>query len=254
MGRTDHNPVSFSRRPDVLQKKSLALLVQTVHRLVQHQNRRIHGQHRGQRHPFLLPAAEVEGRPVPDPAQSEHLNVFLHPVPDFLFRQPQLGRPEQNLVFHAGTEQLNLRILKYEADLPVKIHPEPRVLHGLPADLPAVEQIPAFRGIVQPQENPEQGGFPAAVRSLYGVPVSPLKCVIQMIQNETFPVTETYVIQCDHSAPVPIRTVRILLCFCRSTGRRQTLSLKYTLFRGFFQFLPLAGRTEGRTERAAAGG
>ena len=89
--------------------------VEAAGRLIHDQDVRRHGKHRGNGHPFLLPAGEMIGRLVLQMGGAHLFEHVLDPLLDLIHRQPQIERPEGHIIKDRGHEELIVRILEDHA-------------------------------------------------------------------------------------------------------------------------------------------
>ena len=103
--------------------------VQLRRHLVEHQVARLHGQHARKREPLLLPARELHHRTVGEPLQVARLERTTHATLDLCGLEPEVARPEGDLVAHARRDELRPRVLLDVAHLLEEGAPRPLARH-----------------------------------------------------------------------------------------------------------------------------
>ena len=129
--------------------------IETGRRLVEHEDRRPHGQHARQAHPLLLAEAQVMDWP---PAERQGIDGgqrFLDAAGDLVVGQAQVSRAEGHVLLDRGGEELIGRILEDHADACDTIRPAAWPPRRCPAGGPVpVADGPAacstFRSVVLP--------------------------------------------------------------------------------------------------------
>ena len=102
---------------------------------IQYHDFRMHDENVRDRHKLLLPAAQCMGRSVLKRRDAQLLDDPLHFPFCFRLIYSQVHEPERNLLIHARGEELIIRLLEYDTDLPPQIEkPFSRVFHRCPVD------------------------------------------------------------------------------------------------------------------------
>ena len=132
-------------------------------RLVEHQQSRMHGQHRADRHPLLLPARQGAQVSVPQVGDAEQVEGLLDPAPHGLGREPELLHAVGELLLDRVGDESGQRVL---ADVPDRVRPLPRrrVQHRHPVEQYVAPERAAREPRHQPGHHPEQGRLPGPGR------------------------------------------------------------------------------------------
>ena len=93
--------------------------VEPGHRLVQHEDARLHGQHARERHAALLAARQLEGALVAQlgDVEAHAFQSGFHAAINLVGGKPQVAGAERHVLAHGGGEQLVLGILEHEPHL-----------------------------------------------------------------------------------------------------------------------------------------
>ena len=95
--------------------RGLAGRVQAGRRLIQHERLRLHRQDGGNRDPLFLAAGKEQGRAVAVIGQPGDVQRPRQPFCDFARRDAQVFGAEDDLIIHAGMDQLHFGVLKDHA-------------------------------------------------------------------------------------------------------------------------------------------
>ncbi len=133
--------------------------VQVRGRLVERDHLGPHREDARERGEPLLAAREVGRDPVREPGRTDRLERLERCRPRLFGGEPQVHRPERDVLDHGGGEELAVRVLEDHADRPPEL-PPPGVVHGLAADLD-----PPLLGHQRPVQVLDQGRLARAVRA-----------------------------------------------------------------------------------------
>src|SRR5450756_493663 len=111
------------------------------------------GEHRGDGDALLLAAAERVRRPVEHLFDAQLLRSLAHAALDLLARQAELQRAEGQLVVGVGAEELDVGLLKDEADARAEVPAVRRVLERVRGERRAERADGAARGEDEPVEH-----------------------------------------------------------------------------------------------------
>ncbi|GGW99227.1 hypothetical protein GCM10010353_13610 [Streptomyces chryseus] len=129
--------------------------VQLPQRLVEHQQLRLGGQRPRQRDPLLLTARKGADRPPPGARQAHHLQQFRDPARLTGLPHAPHPQPEGDVPPDVPLRK-ELVVLEHQPDAPP--------VHRHPALVAPVQQHPSGVRRLEPGDNPEQRGLPAAAR------------------------------------------------------------------------------------------
>ena len=90
--------------------------VEVGRRLVEHEQRRVHRQHRARRHPAALAEAEVVGRAPGVAGHPDRVQRRLDPVLELMTPISEVGRAEGDVVADGGGEELVVGVLEHDPD------------------------------------------------------------------------------------------------------------------------------------------
>ncbi len=109
-------------------------------RLVQHQDARVRGEYRADRHPLLLAAGQLVQRPVPQLGQAQQVEGLLHPLAHHLRRDGQLLHRVGEFLLHRVGGEPGQRVLPHHA------HHVGEFARRMVRGVPPVDRHPAVQG------------------------------------------------------------------------------------------------------------
>ena len=132
-------------------------------RLVEHQQPRVHREHRADRHPLLLPAGERAQVPVTQVGDAEQVEGLLDAAPHRLRRQPELLHAVGELLLDRVGDEAGQRVL---ADVPDRMRPFARRRVQTPTTVEenVTPERPAGEPRHQPGHDAQQCGLPGSGR------------------------------------------------------------------------------------------
>jgi hypothetical protein len=118
--RDDERPAGGSQALDQIDQNPFRARVERSRRLVEQDNVRPQGEHRGDRRALLLAARKLEGRPIGQMRDLHRRQGLVAALSDLVHGEAQLQRPEGDVVEDRGAEELDVGVLEDEPDLAVE--------------------------------------------------------------------------------------------------------------------------------------